>query len=321
MTPIISIIIPVYNVEKYIAECLDSIICQDCKDCEIILVDDGSTDNSLSICEYYCRKYKNIIFIHKENGGVSSARNVGINMAKGKFISFVDADDWVESNYIQTLKSYIKNEDAADIIFFSMFLISQNGEKNKITLEPTNCKERTAVEDAIFSLRYAGERDTFGWTWDKIFKKDIIQNKHIRFQEEVHFREDELFTLEFCRYITTLQITAEPLYNYRIRKDGLTNANMKADDYLPSCISLEKSLAYYQHEGIKEHIIHSITSYYALHIYKKCKISHLKEELKKYQLLTQHFPQSGKTLPIQHLTLYIQKNFWLGYLYCLIRKL
>ena len=100
---LISIIIPVYNVEKYLRKCLDSIINQTYKKLEIILIDDGSTDNSGKICEEYAKKDDRIIVIHKENAGVSSARNRGIELANGKYIGFIDSDDWIEENMYETL--------------------------------------------------------------------------------------------------------------------------------------------------------------------------------------------------------------------------
>ena len=100
--PLVSIIVPVYNNEKYLRQCLDSITNQTFKDIEIILVDDGSTDNSASICEEYAKEDSRVVFIHSENKGVSNARNIGIDKSKGKFIMFCDSDDWLENDYIES---------------------------------------------------------------------------------------------------------------------------------------------------------------------------------------------------------------------------
>ena len=101
--PEISIIIPVFNVEQYLKQCLDSIVSQDCSSIEVILIDDGSTDGSATLCKDYANTYKYIKFLRKENGGVSSARNMGLQHAKGEYVAFIDSDDWVESTYIETL--------------------------------------------------------------------------------------------------------------------------------------------------------------------------------------------------------------------------
>ena len=105
--PLISIIIPVYNAEKYLKKCLDSVINQTYKNLEIILVDDGSTDKSPEICDKYAEKDSRIIVLHKENGGVSSSRNAGLDIFKGEYLSFVDSDDYVEPDYIEYLYIFL----------------------------------------------------------------------------------------------------------------------------------------------------------------------------------------------------------------------
>lgn len=318
--PTLSIIIPVYNAEQYLEQCLQSIVSQDCDDMELLLIDDGSTDQSAVICRQYAERYGYIRYYHQQNGGVSSARNLGLEQATGHYISFVDADDWVEPIYAATLIKHITSGPAYDIIFFGEHLVNKN-QCETLTPQTVDCQGREAVEQCIYTLRYGGSRDIFGWTWDKVFRADIIRQHRIKFHEEVTFREDELFTFEFCRYISTLLVISIPLYNYRITETGLTSKNMGASDFLPSSIALEESLAFYQHEGIREHMLHSITSYRALHLFKKAKLGRLKQELRAYQQLTERQPQPGKDCPIQHLTQYLHKGFWAAYLYCLIRKL
>ena len=120
---LISVIVPIYNVEVYLRKCIDSILAQDYPNLEIILVDDGATDNCGQICDEYAQKHSNITVIHKQNGGLSSARNAGIEIAKGKYISFVDSDDWIESDMISTLYNDLKqdNADVSAIIFYQEY--------------------------------------------------------------------------------------------------------------------------------------------------------------------------------------------------------
>ena len=319
--PRLSVIIPVYNAELSLGACLDSLLCQDSQNYEIVLVNDGSTDRSRTICEDYARRYNNIMVIHQENGGVSSARNKGLDAAKGDFISFVDADDRVTSDYLSVLLSYAQQDQAADILFFGMNVFQKGKPTEVVSLKDAYSEGRTAVEESIYTLRYGGERDVFGWTCDKMIRADIIRRHHIRFPENVHFREDELFTFDFCRHVSSLRVVSTPLYNYLLGDNGLTGRGMQPTDFLPSSIALENCLPYYQHEGIREHMLHSITSYRALHIYKKCPLCQVKQELEDYRQLTDRLPQPGKECPVQHLTQYLQKGFWMAYLYCLIRKL
>ena len=319
--PALSVIIPVYNAAPFLQTCLDSLLCQGSDDYEVVLVNDGSTDRSGIICDDYAQRFKNVKVIHQENGGVSKARNQGLEVAKGDFVCFVDADDWVTNDYLPILLSKIDGGKSADICFFSMNIIDEMGQQEKVTLHEVSCRDRTAVEDCIYSLRYGGQRDVFGWTWDKVFRADIIRQHHIRFPERVHFREDELFSFEFCRYINSLHISSRPLYNYRLSEKGLTGQGMRPTDYMPSALSLEESMSYYHNEDIREHLLHTIMSYRALHIFRQCKLCEVKTALKDYEQLTHRLPQSGHSCPVQHLTQYLQKGFFFGYLYCLLRKL
>lgn len=115
MEDLISVVVPIYNVENYIKKCVDSILSQTYKNLEIILVDDGSPDNCPQICDEYAQKDSRIKVIHKENGGVSSARNIGMENARGKWIAFIDADDWIEEKYFEKMLDRVKTNDA-DIV-------------------------------------------------------------------------------------------------------------------------------------------------------------------------------------------------------------
>lgn len=139
--PLISVIVPVYNVEKYLDKCVDSIVNQTYKNLEIILVDDGSPDNCPKMCDNWAKKDKRIKVIHKENGGVSSARNVGIDNAKGEYIGFVDSDDWTEKKYIQKLYEVLIQENADIALCGYNRVTGANIEKINIngTSEITDC--------------------------------------------------------------------------------------------------------------------------------------------------------------------------------------
>ena len=132
MEELISVVVPVYNVEKYIDKCINSIINQTYKNLEIILVDDGSPDNCGNICDEYAKKDNRIIVIHKENGGLSDARNTGIEVSKGKYITFIDSDDYISDNYVSFLYNLII-EYKADISIGKHYVLYENGEINTAT--------------------------------------------------------------------------------------------------------------------------------------------------------------------------------------------
>ncbi len=313
----ISIIIPIYNAGPYLKECLQSIHQQTYQQYEVLLVDDGSTDDSSTVCQQYAASDSRFHYFHKENGGVSSARNYGIEQARGEWISFIDADDWVRTDYLQTLAS---QTPPADITFFGATIVNPDSTTKLIQPHPTLVQERTAIEAAICSLRYEALGDIFGWTWNKLFRAEIIRQHNIRFSEEVSFREDELFTLHYCRYVRSLRITDQPLYYYRITPGGLTSKGLQSSDLLPSSLQLEASLNYYSNPSLREHILKSLTDYRAMHIYAS-PLRQLKANLDDYQQLVLRLPQPGHFCKVNHLTQYLQKSYCLGFLYCLIRKL
>lgn len=315
--PTVSIIIPIYNAEKYLHECLESIRVQSYNDFEVILVDDGSTDKSASICNAFVEIDKRFHYYHKTNGGVSSARNAGLEKASGDWIAFIDADDWVSPNYLQTILEYLP---MADITFFGEKTMSDNEEIGTTVLSDKYCTDRQLIENTIYELKCGKHGDVFGWTWDKLLRAEIIRNNNIRFPEDVSFREDEIFTLEYCRYIKSIRTISNVLYFYRVTPDGLTKKGLQKSDLLPSSILLEENLNYYISPALKEHILKSITDYRAMDIYAS-PISQLLDKLRDFQNLAERQPQPGIECKINHLTQYLKKSFWLGYLYCLIRKL
>jgi len=255
----LSIIIPVYNAEKYLAQCIDSVISQSCKDWEMILVDDGSTDVSGIICDEYSNKDQRIKVIHKENGGVSSARNVGLEKATGEWVSFVDADDWIEQNYVDTLSSL---ENDADIVFFSMNFRYSNGEVMTKKPKKRFAERRVEVEKLICDLKYGVIDDVFGWAVVKFFKRSIIEEHNIRFDENIKLREDEVFAMDYCRYVNSIQVIDKVLYNYRIFGDGnLVNKHTDVDN-IALAKHIDDNLQYYHDEELIKNERKRVVGYY-----------------------------------------------------------
>lgn len=245
MQPKLSIIVPCYNVEKYLSECIDSIITKRHTEYEVVLVDDGSTDSTGKICDNYALKYDNIIVKHLNNSGASHARNVGIDIAQGQWISFVDSDDWVSKDYIDAV---FEGNSSVDMIYFPLFQIYENGDTICRKSKPEIIRGKISLENKLKSLKYGNLGDVFGWTVVKFFKKSIIDEHNIRFQENIVFREDEIFTMDYCKHIDSMKILDTPLYYYRIRGNGLTANGMKDSDYLNLAYNIERNLPYFLNE-------------------------------------------------------------------------
>ncbi len=215
-----SIIVPVYNVERYLRECIDSILNQKEKDYELILIDDGSTDNCNKICDEYAIADSRIVVIHKKNGGVSDARNRGLEIARGDYILFVDPDDYVEPQYLNTIDSKIADYD---MLFFSHYKKYRNktvkcfGEDNVLTRAET---QNVLLSDSKYC----------GYLWNKVFKNEIIKNNKLCFENDVSMCEDLLFVFQYIKNIQSVKTIDEPLINYRQRKSSIISMPVKLID-------------------------------------------------------------------------------------------
>ena len=127
MMPYISVIVPVYNAESTLKKCIDSILVQDFTDFEVILIDDGSQDESLQICEDFAKKDNRVIVVHKENGGVSSARNYGLEIAKGKWVTFIDSDDYVDDELLEKVNDAIEKNAGVDVVGYNLVDVDESG--------------------------------------------------------------------------------------------------------------------------------------------------------------------------------------------------
>ena len=259
-----SIIIPVYNADKYIEKCIESIICQDRNKFEIIVVDDGSTDKTGIICDEYSNKYSNIKVFHTENKGVSSARNLGLSEAIGDYILFVDADDWVTSDYIDVISKEI---EGVDLLFFSNSRVI--GEKIiKQSYGDAYAENRVETEELILNIKKQ-KYEYFGFTWNKCFNRNIISKNNILFVNDLSVREDEVFTNTYCSYINSIKFIKKILYNYREQTTGLTCKKKSQDEWKLLCNSLDestnrisnKNLLFYEKSRIMRFYLYYIKSY------------------------------------------------------------
>lgn len=212
---LISVILPIYNVEKYLSRCLDSVIGQTHKNIEIILVDDGSTDNSYKICEEYAKNDKRIVIIHKENGGLSDARNVGIKKAKGDYITLIDSDDYVEKDYVEFLYKLIKDNNS-QMSVCGHTVLYENGKKIKkethehLVLSAKKTLEKILYDDGI---------DLSAWA--KMYEKKLFDK--VQYPKGRYF-EDSATTYLLVDECKKIAVGSESKYNYIIRNNSITTA-------------------------------------------------------------------------------------------------
>lgn len=213
----VSIIIPVYNSEKYLDRCITSVMSQSYTNIEIILVDDGSKDNSGIICDKYANEDSRIKVIHKENGGVSAARNDGIALSTGNDIAFIDSDDYVPEDYIQGLYKTL-SEDNADLSVGSILYIS--GE-NKDANYTEDCIVKFDYSDNVNKKNFLELNSLFllYGPVNKLYKKYIILENNIMFPEDTSYGEDLLFNLEYLKKCKTVSYREQPYYYY-VRDNG-----------------------------------------------------------------------------------------------------
>jgi glycosyltransferase involved in cell wall biosynthesis len=216
--PTISVIVPVYNVEQYLCKCLDSILDQTFTDFELLLIDDGSPDKSGQICDEYAQKDSRIRVFHKENGGASSARNLGLDNALGEWITFVDSDDWLSEDFFNKML-YKAIEQNVDAIFCNCFFVYQNGDCIRNSIHKKNKIENgNKILNKLLIRR--GVRYEI---WGKIIKAKFVS---CRFNENVKIGEDLLYLIElFYNYDLKTAIITDTLYYYRQVNTSMMNNN------------------------------------------------------------------------------------------------
>lgn len=213
---LVSIVVPVYNVEKYLKRCVDSIINQSYNNIEILLVDDGSTDSSGKICDDYLKKDSRIKVIHKQNGGLSDARNFGIDKSTGDYLSFIDSDDWIEKDMIMNLFNSIINEKS-DISICRRYRVYDNQEKNVESFQtfPKSCAFNN-IDGLNYLMSFCGYDMS---VCDKMFKSSLFYDVRFPFGKTC---EDSFTTYKLFAKANKISYIDKPLYNYYYRVNSIT---------------------------------------------------------------------------------------------------
>ena len=286
MNKLISVIIPVYNVEKYIEQCIKSVVNQTYKNIEILLVNDGSTDKSGEICSEYAKKDNRIKVVYTENLGVSNARNIGLDEAKGEYLTFIDADDYVDERYIEQLYTQCKNTNS-DISITGT--IDFKDEDNKIKHKPPYYTKTLNKEAAIKEM--LNEKYYVGVVWGKMYKKQLWDE--IRFNLNTRIAEDLEVLYYILKKATLVSVdTTKLLYHYRIRNGSVVNQKYNKDFENEVNIvdkireDVEKEFPEIYDYAIKRYVASNfgcIMRYYREN--KETKgVKHLKNNIKKYKL-------------------------------------
>ena len=218
-----SIIVPVFNTSKYLIECINSLIFQTYKNIEILLVDDGSTDDSSEICAFFAKKDTRIKYIYQENSGVSSARNKGLENATGDYIMFVDSDDFLSLNAIESV-SKVLQENLFVIFGYEKYYKNKNV---SVVYSGEKITNNNIVEKVLTDNKIAG------FLWNKVFSKNIIKKNKIKFNDKICYSEDILFLLEYLKYVKKTIYIPKSLYKYRIRKNSITTRKNVTANTLP----------------------------------------------------------------------------------------
>lgn len=242
MDKLISIIVPIYNGEAYLEQCLDSIVNQTYKALEIILVDDGSKDNSLEICNGYAKIDSRIIVVHKDNGGVSSARNIGIKQAKGEYILFIDSDDTVELTYVEELLNANKDSKYDLVICgYKEMYTCRNIQKEYL---PKN-KLTGDIKEDLYKIYYF----CLG-PFAKLYKTDIIKRNKVSFPVEIRLGEDQVFNQLYLYYVSKYYFVNKALYNYFRRNQYSLSKSCYNKDFLDALNRLKIECQFYKEKQI-----------------------------------------------------------------------
>lgn len=213
MNSLVSVIVPVYNTEKYLSECIESILRQSYFDIELLLVDDGSPDNSGKICDYYATIDKRVRVIHQSNQGVSRARNAALHTAQGKWVTFVDSDDTINTDYIENLVSTNP--------LFDKWTLAVSG-ATRIDRNTNICRWKQEFVNRTISITSLSKEDwqlldsilLFGTTWGKLYNLGIIRTNGIKFDERLSLNEDQLFFFKYLKYVNIIVSNDNVGYNY-----------------------------------------------------------------------------------------------------------
>lgn len=215
--PMISIIVPVYNTAPYLEKCLDSILAQTFRDFEVFLVNDGSTDNSLEICRAYAARDSRFLVIDKPNAGVSDSRNRALAYARGKYLQFIDSDDWL-SDRSSELLLHTAESTGCDLVVSHFYRVVGDRIARRGHIKGARILTRTDYAEEMLK---APANYYYGVLWNKLYRRSLVEEANLRFNSKIRWSEDFLFNLEYLEHARLIATIPQPTYYYRKREDSL----------------------------------------------------------------------------------------------------
>lgn len=228
---LVSIILPVYNVEEYLEECFNSIVEQTYSNIEIIFVDDGSTDNSANLLDRYKEIDSRVKVFHKENGGVSSAKNTGLKYANGDYITFIDPDDYVSNDYVEYLLSLVSDNNA-DIAYTTKFFDNYNTTQVDEELIKVVDSDEALYQILTYQISVA--------VWNKIYKKDLLLNNNISFYEDIFMGEGFNFNVLAFKHAKRIATSNKKIYFYRRDNNNSATTKFKIEKWENAILAIER---------------------------------------------------------------------------------
>lgn len=223
--PVFSIIVPIYKVEAFLPQCIDSVLQQDYEDFELILVDDGSPDNCLRICDEYAQRDMRIRVLHENNSGVSEARNAGVDLSQGEYIIFLDGDDYLTERALKSAYSLLVDDDEPDLLMRNFVSLFSNGDTELSTFHLTpDCGSNIDYTEILTTA--LEEHNEIPWTaWRNIYKTSVVRDNNVRFERGLVDAEDCAFFMEYVKHVTSYAVMNYPLVNYRVLRAGSITAS------------------------------------------------------------------------------------------------
>lgn len=287
--PSLSIIIPVYNIEKYLSKCMDSILCQRYTDYEIILVDDGSTDKSGIICDGYKNKHQNIFVLHKPNGGLSSARNAGLDAAKGDYILFFDGDDMLPDNcLVKIMPQVIKK--AADITICGQNTSHDNFKTLSFEKFEFTKDYYTNYLDVLADI-YKSSGYGLWSVCRMIYRRSFIENSGVLFNETLKSTEDFEFNMKIFKMASSFYLIKIPILNYRINREFSLSSSRSISFYKTTFALVSKWINFYLNHSDKKRakiIASTLSDYYFCEIPEVFYIKDKKSRIELLKLLSKN---------------------------------